>query len=1605
MVSYLWQKDGKYYGLDGSVYDSLPTNEEIIGLQTYAKQFVNDREGYERVFNENVSEVLGRGVTDEDYNADTSCKMSICKVDATVKTKYGTEKTVETCVTETDNGCYDISFVFPDLAGRSDLQSITKYCLSPLDDTLSTDYTLPWAGVLFTDNLVRDENTKAKYAWFPNAASSGGFIPMSSYVTYAYIRQFSEPQALPNESGVAQGRYSYDDPSKGLSPWSLTVQGVVVGEGQQAPSIWMTIGRFQNDNQGHTAVTWDTPVRMTDTNDFQTEWAGTGDTAADNFYARYSRGERQLPTLDRYIDNSGYTNIERWEEDCLLEAPSYGKWLDKMDTPKYMAYCSCNNGKWGPWTVTKVMGDNGKPGADARPNVMAFASTHEGEVPPTPTGGTYNHGEVTDIEPDGVWYTDEQQQEGMIRWLSNGTWDNTEDPANPVLVWTTPVRITGKDGENGVDGEGREFIYRRFEDMNAYNEYLSSQDYQNNFLPYTTWDPSVTSAETASTSTYQQDGFIPDSPYWYDSPRGITEEYRVEVSSIRAKKVISAFSDKPIWDVFSAPIIWASWGEDGIDGDGVEYIFCITNEANYVYVLYSGTEEPGEYEIVSELPSDIDETSPDFIRLGETGPFYSKETSFPSGVVLPPINFVENTTDPGIEDSLYRAMLTTTLSEDQKLTLKEYYQQPEFVPGEKIVEDMTNPSSSLRKIAQRHNNPNLDFLTAGTTTLRGDWTDNPSDVGPDKPFEWVSTRKYKRGDEGKQWEPFTEPKLWAKYGYNGTSVSVSSTSVRYAITIIDRQPDDSSFIYTEVPPLRQGDYLWVKEEITFTDGTVVKSYSVSRVGEDGASGQTGPNGSCTHFAYATSSDGSENFSVVMFTGATYVGTYTDQIIEDSTAYTDYNWTKLQGDSVTIVSSVTKYKATTSSTQPDPSEFISTVIPPLALGDYLWEQNTITFSDDTDVVSYTVSRIGADGPSGATGPNGSCTHFAYATSADGSQNFSTTMFTGATYIGTYTDQIIEDSDDYTDYNWTKLKGDEGERGKEGAKAWYSTYTDGTAYRSGTGETEEFYDVVLHSSYGYFYRCLKSYPASETHEPLNAESSVYWEYMPGYETVVADMLLANQAFINELTTNKLKVKDTNNMTILYAGDEEYPLQCGSNIEGGVITTTISSDGELNTTSLIATGGEIGGWKINDTELTSINDALTLDASAGTLNFFDGSGNTVTQIDGIIYNNLDDVLNTQGTVNIGNGTSNGYISCQIPGNLKSGNTYTEVFVLSSNTTTFTVPEGVQSLRITGVRLKFSTGGYNSPDSGCFGSIHSEYVLEDITDSQTYSFDEADNDWTGLGDTECPYYRNLTYYNGQSVNITGLTAAHVYRVYPRITIYYKEAKSCGLVGGPTIYFEYSHTRTGKINITTPQNVNRFFGNGIAIADSSSNYFLVGNKRVQTGSHSYQNQMVLKLETTSSSGSGIEITDNSFKIKKSGYWLTLSGVTKDRYVNIGKETVVREMPGVSLSISTLRRGIVLITDSTSGETVTLTRSMDSKYDGTECVIYNLSNHTLKLKAPARTSTTDSNWVYTYKFTGGSGSLIASSGDIANINTNERVIIRYATYENNNTYYSIVEYQ
>ena len=337
-------------------------------------------------------------------------------------------------------------------------------------------------------------------------------------------------------------------------------------------------------------------------------------------------------------------------------------------------------------------------------------------------------------------------------------------------------------------------------------------------------------------------------------------------------------------------------------------------------------------------------------------------------------------------------------------------------------------------------------------------------------------------------------------GVDGTSVTVSSTSVTYAVTTTSTQPADSSFTYNSIPPVSLGDYVWCKEIVNFSDGAQIKSYSVSRIGEDGEDGTQGANGSCTHFAYATNSSGA-NFSTTMFNGATWIGTYTDTTVADSTDYRDYDWTQLKGDqgpqgpqgddgtsvsitsqsvqyarsnsgtttpsswsnsipssggrylwtkttvsysdghttnsysvgydgvdgtSVTVSSTSVTYAVTTTSTQPADSSFTYNSIPPVSLGDYVWCKEIVNFSDGAQIKSYSVSRIGEDGEDGTQGANGSCTHFAYATNSSGA-NFSTTMFNGATWIGTYTDTTITDSTDYRDYNWTQLKGDKGDTG--------------------------------------------------------------------------------------------------------------------------------------------------------------------------------------------------------------------------------------------------------------------------------------------------------------------------------------------------------------------------------------------------------------------------------------------------------------------------------------------------------------------------------------------------------------------------------------------------
>ena len=127
--------------------------------------------------------------------------------------------------------------------------------------------------------------------------------------------------------------------------------------------------------------------------------------------------------------------------------------------------------------------------------------------------------------------------DGMV-WMSQTVFfaDGTAD------YWSEPICITGKDGENGKDGELYQYIYTR------------------------TTTISPTPSRPASSQTEE----VPTG--WFDNPQGITEEYKVEWTCVRTKAIDGHWSD------YSTPTIWSRWGENGKDGDGVEYIYTRTTQ-------------------------------------------------------------------------------------------------------------------------------------------------------------------------------------------------------------------------------------------------------------------------------------------------------------------------------------------------------------------------------------------------------------------------------------------------------------------------------------------------------------------------------------------------------------------------------------------------------------------------------------------------------------------------------------------------------------------------------------------------------------------------------------------------------------------------------------------------------------------------------------------------------------------------------------------------------------------------------------------------------------------------------------------------------------------
>lgn len=186
----------------------------------------------------------------------------------------------------------------------------------------------------------------------------------------------------------------------------------------------------------------------------------------------------------------------------------------------------------------------GEPSATSSNYYEIMFTNTDGEQPSLPQNDPYNRytWRTYAVNPTGsevVWM--------ISRVIINGVAGD----------WEGPWRISGPNGENGIDGDTQEFIYKLW----------MSED--------PTTFPVISYLDNNG-KTRNDDDFVPAG--WTDSPTGIDSQNKYELMAMRFKTHSKA-NPEGTWSDFTNPVVWSAYGKNGMDGDGVEYIFYSSDQA------------------------------------------------------------------------------------------------------------------------------------------------------------------------------------------------------------------------------------------------------------------------------------------------------------------------------------------------------------------------------------------------------------------------------------------------------------------------------------------------------------------------------------------------------------------------------------------------------------------------------------------------------------------------------------------------------------------------------------------------------------------------------------------------------------------------------------------------------------------------------------------------------------------------------------------------------------------------------------------------------------------------------------------------------------------
>lgn len=123
--------------------------------------------------------------------------------------------------------------------------------------------------------------------------------------------------------------------------------------------------------------------------------------------------------------------------------------------------------------------------------------------------------------------------------------------------------------------------------------------------------------------------------------------------------------------------------------------------------------------------------------------------------------------------------------------------------------------------------------------------------------------------------------LYGQKGNKGESVTIDDTEIKYLQNQDGTtEPADSENWLDNPPAAIAGYFLWTRTKVTYSDDTVVKSYSVTR---NGANGSSGANGTSTRYSTASVTSSTTSIALSTITGGTAV--VGDVIIAGSMIFT------------------------------------------------------------------------------------------------------------------------------------------------------------------------------------------------------------------------------------------------------------------------------------------------------------------------------------------------------------------------------------------------------------------------------------------------------------------------------------------------------------------------------------------------------------------------------------------------------------------------------------------------------------------------------------------------------------------------------------------------